>query len=158
METTDVFHSLLGVSRTPKFAGVFWKLLALFTIVPMVELGLLLWVGSLIGFWPTFAIVLITGITGSILARREGLRAWRAINEALAAGQLPANELVDGLLILVAGAFLLTPGVLTDVAGISLLIPPARAVVREYLKKRYRKALDSQMNVVTLTPDEYEVQ
>lgn len=136
---------------------MFWKLLALFTVVPLVELALLLFVGSKIGPWPTFAIVLITGIAGSVLARREGLRAWRKIQDTLNAGQLPANDMVEGLLIVVAGALLLTPGMLTDVAGLSLLVPPVRARVREYLQSRYRMRMEAQMNMVTLSADDYEV-
>lgn len=117
------------------------RLLLLFLITPVVELALLIKVGEIIGFWPTIGIILITGITGSYLARREGLSVWRRLNERLQAGSLPGKELVDGVIILIAGAFLITPGVLTDLVGFLGLLPPTRALIRKYAMKRFQRAV-----------------
>jgi len=114
------------------------KLLLLFTIVPLVELALLIEVGKRINVGPTIALVVVTGVVGAWLARREGLRTFRHIQTDLAAGHLPADRMVDALLILVAGVLLVTPGIITDCLGFLLLIPPARAVVRNHLKRRFR--------------------
>lgn len=102
------------------------RLLLLFTTVPLVELALLLWIGARIGVLATVGLILLTGVLGAALARHQGLATWDRFQRALAAGRLPARELVEGLLILVAGAVLLTPGVLTDAAGFLLLVPPVR--------------------------------
>lgn len=136
---------------------MFWRLLALFTIVPLIELALLIWVGSLIGVWPTIGIVLATGIAGTILARREGIRAWRNVQETLAAGRMPADELLDALLIVVAGALLVTPGTLTDLTGLSLLIPAVRTRVRAWLRKKLEAQITVQTGVYTLDPDDVHV-
>jgi UPF0716 protein FxsA len=105
---------------------VLLRLLLLFTTIPLAELALLLWIGGRIGLMPTVALILATGALGAALARHQGLATWGRFQEALAAGRLPGRELLEGLLILVAGALLLTPGVLTDAAGFLLLVPPAR--------------------------------
>jgi UPF0716 protein FxsA len=136
---------------------MFWRLLALFTLVPLLELALLLYVGSLVGPGLTFLLVLVTGIVGTFLARREGIRAWFRVQEALAQGRVPGTELVDALLIVVAGAFLVTPGVLTDAFGLTLLIPPSRAAVRDWLRRRFEAQVISQTGVITLDADQVEV-
>ena len=110
---------------------MFLRLLLLFTVVPLIELFLLVEIGSLIGVAPTIAIVIITGFLGAWLARRQGLEVFRRISEEMGRGGLPTDPLIDGLLILIAGAVLLTPGLLTDAAGFFLLIPRGRAVVRK---------------------------
>jgi len=89
---------------------MFLRLLLLFTVVPLVELFLLIQVGGLIGIWATVAIVILTGVLGAWLTRLQGLRTLHRLREELAAGGLPAATLVDGMLILAAGAVLLTPG------------------------------------------------
>lgn len=114
------------------------RLLLLFTLVPLAELALLLWIGGRIGLLPTVALILVTGALGAALARRQGLATWRRFQEALAAGRLPGRELLEGLLILVAAALLLTPGVLTDAAGFLLLVPPARRRIMRRFELRLR--------------------
>ena len=113
-------------------------LLLLFTLVPLLELALLIKIGRLIDVGPTIGLVVITGIIGAWLARHEGLRTLTRIRSELSAGQLPGNEMIDALLILVAGVFLVTPGVVTDGIGFLLLIPPVRALMRNYLKARFK--------------------
>lgn len=111
-------------------------LLVLFTVVPLVELYLLIWLGGLMGFWPTVGLVLLTGVIGATLAKLEGLRVLGQWQSALAEGRVPEAGVLDGLLVLVGGIFLVTPGVLTDLVGFSLLLPPTRKLVAGFLRKR----------------------
>ncbi len=117
------------------------RLLLLFLLLPAIELGLLIQVHNLIDFWPTMALIIVTGIVGTILARREGTSTWKKVNARLQQGGLPGNELVEGVIILVAGALLVTPGVLTDVVGFLGLIPPTRRMIRRYVIKRFKKKM-----------------
>ncbi|MDX1548390.1 MAG: FxsA family protein [Rhodothermales bacterium] len=117
------------------------RIFALFLIMPVVELALLVQVDRLIGFWPTIGVILFTGILGGYLARREGLSVWRRLNQRLAEGGLPGQELLDGVIILVAGALLITPGVLTDVIGFIGLFPLTRAPIRKALRRRFEGAV-----------------
>lgn len=118
---------------------VFLRLLLLFTVVPLVELFLLVKIGTVIGVGPTVVIVLCTGVLGAWLARWQGLGVVRRISEDMAKGQLPTDALIDGLLILIAGAVLLTPGLITDAFGFLLLIPQGRAIVRKGVAARLQK-------------------
>ena len=112
-------------------------LLALFIIVPIVELAAILQVGEWIGFWPTLGLLIFDSIVGSVLMRSQGRAAWRRFNETLAAGRPPAREVLDGVLVIFGGALLLTPGFVTDIVGILFLLPPTRAVVRGLLVRRF---------------------
>lgn len=122
------------------------RLFLLFVIVPAVELALLIEIGGVIGTANTFAIIVATGLAGSWLARTQGLSVWRRFQDRLASGAMPGNELVDGLIVLISGALLLTPGVLTDVVGLLGLIPPSRHVIRNVvvhqLKDRIHDRID----------------
>lgn len=118
------------------------RLILLFLLTPAIELGLLIQVDQLIGFWPTIGLIIATGVAGSYLAKREGLSTWKRLNERLTEGGLPGTELVDGVIILVAGALLITPGVLTDVVGFMGLLPPTRALIRSFVMKRIRKKME----------------
>ena len=108
---------------------MFFRLLLLFTLVPLVELYLLIRIGGLIGAGPTILLVLGTGAVGAWLARREGLRSWIAVQQELAAGRLPAEELLHALLVVIAGVLLVTPGVFTDAFGLLMLVRPVRAAL-----------------------------
>jgi UPF0716 protein FxsA len=118
------------------------RLLAIFLITPVVELALLLQLGDAIGILPTIGIIVATGVTGSFLAKREGLSVWRQFNQRLQGGELPGTELIDGVIILTAGALLITPGVLTDVGGFLGLIPFTRRHMRRYISTRIQRAAD----------------
>jgi UPF0716 protein FxsA len=109
---------------------MFIRLLFLFTLVPLIELFLLVKLGDVIGFWPTVALVVATGTMGAILTRMEGLRVLRQAQADFQQGRVPTERLLDGLLILIAGAVLLTPGLITDVLGFFLLVPPGRRMIR----------------------------
>ena len=117
------------------------RLFLLFTIVPLLELMLLLRIGALIGLWPTIAIVIGTGFAGAWLARREGSRSWRAVQAELAGGQIPGEELLHGLFVMIAAIVLVTPGVLTDLAGLVLLVRPVRRRLIAGLRKRFESRL-----------------
>jgi len=121
------------------------RLLLLFTIVPIIELSLLLQLGrdDVLGFTPTLAIILTTAISGAILGRIQGMNAWNRIQNELKTGQLPGDSLMDGIAVLIASAFLVTPGVLTDVAGFSLLIPFTRAPIKRFVRSRMDKWMAS---------------
>lgn len=118
------------------------RLILLFLLTPAVELAVLIQVDQLIGFGPTIGLIVATGLVGSYLARREGVSTWQRLNRRLAAGEVPGNELVDGIIILVAGALLITPGVLTDVIGFLGLIPLSRTFVRNILMRRFKSKLE----------------
>src|SRR4051812_6771073 len=101
-------------------------LLALFIVVPLAELYVILQVGDAIGVLPTIALLAADSVLGSILLRSQGRAVWRRFNEALAAGRMPHREVQDGVLVIFGGAFLITPGFITDVVGALLLLPPTR--------------------------------
>jgi UPF0716 protein FxsA len=114
-----------------RFAG--WVLVTLFIVVPLVEISALILVGNLIGPWWTILLLVVDSIVGGWLIRREGSRAWRALNTALGSGAMPAKELADGALILVGGTLMLTPGFVTDVFGMFLILPFTRPLARRLL-------------------------
>ncbi len=120
-----------------------FRLFLLFTIVPLVELYLLLWLGSVVGFWPTLATVLVTAVLGSTFAKREGLRVVREWQVALAEMRVPEEGVVSGLLVLIAGVLLITPGVLTDVAGLLLMIGPIRRPVARWLEGYAKRHIEA---------------
>lgn len=116
---------------------MFLRLLAAFIVVPLVELYLLLQLSAYTSVAMTFLIVVITGVIGTMLARREGVMAWFRFQSALAEGRVPSRELQDGLMIVFAAALLLTPGLLTDALGFALLIPVGRELIRNLVLRRY---------------------
>jgi UPF0716 protein FxsA len=109
-------------------------LIALFIVVPIVELYVIIQIGSLIGVLPTIALLLADALLGSLLLRHQGRGAWRRFNEAIAARRFPGREVADGLLIAIGGTLLLTPGFVTDIVGLIFLIPPTRAIVRRLMR------------------------
>lgn len=111
------------------------RLLLLFALVPLTDLFVLLWVGSRLGFWPTLLLISTTAFCGAWFARREGMGAWQRFQAKLATGGLPGRELTDGLIILFSGLLLLTPGLITDAAGLLGLLPPTRAWIRGRLAR-----------------------
>jgi UPF0716 protein FxsA len=113
-------------------------LFLLFIAVPVVELAVILQVGDLLGLWPTIALLFVVSILGAWLVRREGTRAWWAFRAALSHGRVPTREVIDGALLLLGGALLLTPGFVTDLTGLLLVLPPTRAVVNRIVRSRVR--------------------
>ncbi len=113
------------------------RLFLLFTVVSLVELYLLVWLGGLIGFWPTLAIVMTTALVGATLSKREGLKVLRDWQKSLEEMRVPREGLTGALLVLVAGLFLITPGILTDITGLLLLVPPVRRWVGRRIEARF---------------------
>jgi len=120
---------------------VFSRLLALFIILPLIELALLIELGGIVGVWPTIALVLGTGAVGAALARSQGARVLREIRAELAMGRMPAARMLDGLMILIGGILLLSPGVLSDLLGIALLFPPSRVAFKQILRIRLERMI-----------------
>lgn len=110
-------------------------LIVLFIVVPIAELYVIIKVGELIGVLPTLILLLADAMLGSLLLRHQGRGAWRRFNEALAERRFPGREVVDGVLIVIGGTLLLTPGFLSDLAGLFLLLPPTRALSRRLLRR-----------------------
>src|SRR5205823_6229622 len=115
---------------------VLLPLVLLFIVVPIAELWVLIQVGEAIGVWWTIALLIGDSVLGSVLMRSQGRAAWRRFTEATAAGRVPAREVLDGVLVIFGGALLLTPGFISDVLGVALLLPPSRALVRRGLARR----------------------
>ena len=108
-------------------------LILLFIVVPIAEIYVIIQVGQAIGALWTIALLIADSVVGSMLMRSQGRLAWRRFNEAIAAGRPPAREALDGALVIFGGAFLLSPGFITDVLGAILLLPPTRAILRRFL-------------------------
>lgn len=113
------------------------KLLLAFIVIPLIELFLLVWLAQQTSLLLTVGLVILTGIIGSLLARAEGVRAWRRFRIATAEGRLPGEEIQDGLMIAFAAALLLTPGLLTDTLGFALLIPRTRRAIGKFIARRW---------------------
>jgi UPF0716 protein FxsA len=129
------------------------RLAVLFVVVPVVELMLLIRMGQWLGFWPTVAFVVLTGWAGATLARVEGLRVLARFQQELAMGRIPGQAILDGAAVLMGGAFLLAPGVLTDLTGLALLFPPTRRIIQRWVRKRLEKGIMSgSIRVMTMTP------
>ena len=116
---------------------MFGRLLILFIIIPLVELYLLVVVGARVGLPATILLVILTGAWGAYLAKSQGYSILARIQAETAAGRVPTEELIDGLLVLIGGIVLLTPGLLTDLAGFCLMLPGFRAIIRERVKKKF---------------------
>jgi UPF0716 protein FxsA len=111
-------------------------LVLVFLVVPIAELYLILQVGDMIGVWWTLLLLVADSILGSLLLRSQGRSVWRRFNRELERGRMPHREVLDGVLVIFGGAFLITPGFITDVVGLLLLIPPTRALIRRVLIRR----------------------
>ena len=111
-------------------------LFIVFLVVPIIELAVIIQVGQAIGVWPTIALLLAISIGGAWLVKREGLGVWERFRRQVDAGRVPGKEIADGVMIIFAGALLLTPGFVTDVLGILLLLPPVRAFIRATVLSR----------------------
>jgi len=116
-------------------------LIVLFIVVPALELLVIYQIGTAIGIIPTIILLLLDSVLGGVLMRSQGRAAWMRFNAALAEGRVPGREVMDGALVIFGGALLLTPGFLSDILGLLLLLPPTRAVVRTVLVRRYSQRI-----------------
>jgi UPF0716 protein FxsA len=118
-----------------------WFLVLIFIVVPIAELYVIIQVGNAIGAGPTVFLLLADALLGALLLRHQGRAAWIRFNRALAEGRVPHREVFDGVLIIFGGALLITPGFLTDILGLILLIPPTRALIRAMSARIVRRRL-----------------
>jgi UPF0716 protein FxsA len=114
-------------------------LVALFIGLPIIELALLFELHGIVGFVPTVLLVLVTGVGGATLVRRQGISILLKIQQELSIGNVPAPQMIDGVMILISGALLVTPGLITDVVGFLLLVPYVREKIRYWLKKQFEE-------------------
>jgi len=119
------------------------RVILLFTIVPLVELFILIKIGSQIGALNTVVLVIATAMLGAMLARMEGLRTLQQIQSSLSQGHIPAEELIDGVLIFAGGILLITPGILTDLFALVLLFPYTRMHFKRWLRRRFDRMVAS---------------
>ncbi len=134
---------------------MFFKLLILFVTVPIIEIWILIDIGRGIGTLPTILLIIFTGIVGAYLTKRQGLMTIYKIKENLKMGIMPSEELIDGFLIVLAGGFLITPGILTDSVGFLLLYPKSRNFIKRYLKNKFNNWIQSK-NVYIEIKDDFE--
>lgn len=118
------------------------RLILLFTLVPLLELAILFRLNAYIGFFSTIGIVIFTGVLGAYLAKSQGREILFRIRYEMKDGRVPGEQLINGLCVLVGGAMLLTPGILTDIAGFSLVIPITREFMKGFVKKKLKKMVD----------------
>jgi UPF0716 protein FxsA len=130
---------------------VLLKLFLALTIIPFLEIYLLIKIGSYIGAFNTLIVVILTGFLGALLARHQGLKTMLKVRESLARGEMPAEHLLDALLILLAGIVLLTPGFLTDLAGFFMLVPTTRFHFKRWLRRKFDNLITTNRINVTLS-------
>src|SRR3954470_9263901 len=133
-------------------------LVLLFIAVPLAELAVIIQVGQAIGVWWTIALLLADSILGSLLMRHQGRAAWRRFGDAVQVGRVPAREVLDGALVIFGGALLLTPGFLTDILGLFLLVPPTRAIVRGILARRLTHRMVASATRTRRVPGDFDVE
>ena len=121
--------------------SILGRLALLFVVVPLLELALLIQMGRIVGFWPTIALVVFTGLTGAWLARTEGLRTMWRLRDDVANGRVPGQAIMDGMAVLAGGALLLTPGIITDVLGFGLLFPATRHAMQKRIMTRLERSI-----------------
>lgn len=118
-----------------------FKLFTLFVITPLVELAILIKLGEILGFATTFSLVIITGAFGAWLAHNQGLKVVQEFKETMERAEMPTDPLIEGLLVIVGGAFLLTPGLITDILGFSLVTPYSRKWMKKFIKARIQSKI-----------------
>lgn len=128
---------------------MFLKLLAIFIGIPIIELGILIKLGQEVGLLPTLGLIVVTGFIGAVLTRYQGWQVMTRIEAELQVGRVPAEELLDGVMILIGGIVLLTPGLLTDLLGFLLLIPSTRQIFKKRLQKKLESMVKSGETRVT---------
>jgi UPF0716 protein FxsA len=137
---------------------VLLPLVLLFIAVPIAELAVIIQVGQAIGVWWTVGLLVADSLLGSWLMRHQGRTAWRRFNDAVQAGRVPAREVLDGALVIFGGALLLTPGFITDIFGLILLVPPSRALVRRIAARRLQHRMVVSATRPRRVPGDYDVE
>lgn len=121
---------------------MFWLLLFIFIIVPIVEIAIFVWTGGFIGVWGVISLILLTGILGTIIVRYEGMQTMRRVQNTLQKGEVPTDEMLTGLLIIIGSILLITPGFFTDIVGFLIVFPLTRRPFILLLKKIIRNMID----------------
>lgn len=125
------------------------KLFLAFTLIPITELYLLIKIGHYLGAFTTILIVIVTGFLGAFLAKVQGIRSMMRIRESMSRGQMPAEEMVDAMLIFMAGIVLLTPGLITDIAGLLILMPAPRLWFKRWLRRKFDQWIaENKVNII----------
>jgi len=112
-----------------------WILILVFIVMPAIEIGLFVWIGGYIGGGWVIAIIILTGVLGAGLARKQGMETWRKAQISIASRRIPGEEIVDGICIFIGAVFLLAPGFVTDTVGLLLLLPATRRPLKSIIKK-----------------------
>ena len=120
---------------------MFLRLFILFTLVPIIELAILIEIGSRIGTFHTIMLIITTGIVGALLAQSQGLAVIRKMQEEISFGRPPSGELFDGLFVLVGGVLLITPGIVTDIIGFILLLPATRNFIKQWFVRKMQNGI-----------------
>ncbi len=120
---------------------MFLKLFILFTLVPIIELAILIEIGGKFGTFNTIMLIISTGVVGALLAQSQGLIVIRKIQEEISSGRPPATELLDGFFVLIGGTLLITPGLVTDIAGFILLFPGSRNLIKKWLLAKIKTSI-----------------
>ncbi|MFD1038103.1 FxsA family protein [Virgibacillus byunsanensis] len=118
-----------------------WLLLALL-VIPALEIGVFIWAGGMIGPWWVVGLILLTGVVGVTIAKQQGMETWNRARASMSYGQVPANEIIDGICIFVGAVFLFTPGFLTDIVGFILVLPTTRTPFKIWLQKYIKYMMD----------------
>ncbi|MFC1944496.1 FxsA family protein [Chloroflexota bacterium] len=120
---------------------MFFRILLLFIFTPLIGLGILIYLGTIIGILYTILIVLATGILGAFIARSQSLAVLSRIRSSIGQGIIPSGELFDGALILASGLLLLTPGIITDIIGFTVLVPQTRRIINRWFRSLIRRQI-----------------
>jgi UPF0716 protein FxsA len=126
------------------------KLFLAFTLIPVLEIYFLIKIGHFLGAFNTVVVVVVTALLGASLARHEGIRTMIRVRESLDRGELPAEEMLDAVLIFIAGIVLLTPGFITDIAGIAILIPAARSMLKRRMRRKFDEWITQNRNNIII--------
>jgi len=119
------------------------RLFLAFTLIPVIELYILIQIGTVIGSFSTILLIISTGIAGAYLARAQGMQTMMKVRSSMQQGIMPTEDLVDAVIILAAGIVLLTPGLLTDLFGLLLLFPPSRTLIKRYVRDYFRRSVQA---------------
>jgi UPF0716 protein FxsA len=133
-------------------------LVVIFIAVPIAEIYVIIKVGEAIGPLPTVLLLAADSVIGSLLLRSQGRRVWARFRETLQRGDIPHREVIDGVLVIFGGAFLITPGFITDIIGAVLLVPPTRSLIRRLLVRRLGKRIDIRTSRTRPAPRDYDVE
>ncbi|MBM7692868.1 UPF0716 protein FxsA [Peribacillus deserti] len=124
-------------------------LLAIFIVVPALEIGAFLLASKTAGVFPTILFIILTGIAGSYLAKKQGLETIRKVQQDLSYGKIPGESIIDGACILIGGCLLVSPGFITDFLGLFLLLPPLRSLIKPLIKKYLRNSINKgRINII----------